>query len=72
LRSRSILGAGLFFEKKVYFGAHALTGGKKVCMKKRRQRKEACKRKRNVVEKEESLTMIGLGFLIRIVTTIIM
>jgi hypothetical protein len=34
--------------------------------------KATCKRKRNVVSRTEILTMIGLGFFIRIITAIIL
>jgi hypothetical protein len=37
-----------------------------------KERKEECKRKNHVVRRKASLTMIGLGFLISIVTTIIL
>jgi hypothetical protein len=66
-------GRKLIFGEKTYFGKYLIleqrtTDGKKEACKKRRKR--TCKRKSNMACRQESLTMIGLGFLINIVMTI--
>jgi hypothetical protein len=79
LRRKSILGAGLFLEKisilgKTYFwkgrpnfGARATGGKKEAC---RKRRKNNMQEENNVARRQTSLTMIGLGFLTKIVMTI--
>jgi hypothetical protein len=70
-----------YFEKEIYFGCRPSFGekfyfGKDLILERRpnfgahARGKEACKRRSNVAHKKESLTMIGLGVLINIVTTI--
>jgi hypothetical protein len=65
-----------YFEKRHVFGKedlileHAQQVARNQHAKK--ERKAACKRKSHVVRRQEILTMIGLEFLLRIVTTIIL
>jgi hypothetical protein len=62
LRRKAILGAGLFWR---------ITGGRKRNMQEDKQHERGkCKRRRNMARRQVGLTMIGLGFLTKIVTTI--
>jgi hypothetical protein len=76
LGERSIFGKTYFWKEIPNFGVHTISGKKETCRKRRKKQhsrgKEACRRKINVSRKKKSLTMIGLGFLTNIVTTIIL
>jgi hypothetical protein len=79
LKRKSILGAGLFLEKDLFwrktyflkgrpnFGERA-TGGKKTTY--RKIRKNSMQEESNMVRRKTNLTEIGLAFFLRIVTTI--
>jgi hypothetical protein len=61
-------GKDLILERRPNFGARAIDGKKEACRKRRKSNMQ--RGKANVACRQESLTMIGLGFLINIVMAI--